>query len=164
MAAKVCDNKSVGQIVMRGNDILIIERKNYPEAFALPAGHMDADTDWQKAATRECEEEAGVNVVGNRRVFSEIIDNPCKRNGGNHHEWKVFAADHFEGEPAAGSDAKAYRWATPEELDKMARRTEYFIKKYDIPGTQVGKLTVAIFGADPALKQTDPESEMVPSS
>ncbi len=31
------------------------------------------------------------------------------------------------------------------------------MKKYGIPYDNVGKLTVAIFGNDPALKNTDPE-------
>lgn len=155
--AKTCNNTSAGQIIRDGESVLVIERRNYPEAYALPAGHVDEGEPFSKAALRETREEVGFSVEGNKLVFREDIDNPCKREGGTHHRWGVYDASSFTGEFKAGSDAKKCRWVTRQELARMAERTEYFMRKYDIPYTEVGKLTRAIFGADPSQKRTDSE-------
>jgi len=155
--AKVCDNTSVGQIIRDGDKLVVIERRNYPEAFALPAGHVDKDTTFADAASRETKEEIGVSIVENRLIFREDIDNPCKREDGLHHLWEVYEAADWQGELKAGSDAKAYRWVTLRELRKMAERTEYFMKKHKVLYDEVGRLTRAIFGVDPVQKKTDSE-------
>lgn len=154
---KACDNTSVGQIIRNGNRIVVIERRNYPEAFALPAGHVDKDTTFADAVARETKEEVGVSIIENKLIFSEDIDNPCKREDGTHHFWEVYEATEWQGELKAGSDAKAYRWVMLAELQQMAKRTEYFIKKYNVPYTEIGKLTTVIFGNDPVQKNTDRE-------
>jgi len=160
--AKRCDNTSVGQIIRLYNgDLVYIERKSYPQAYALPAGHVDGDNPWSAGVERECKEEVGIEIVKNTLVFKEEIDNPCKREGGSHHLWEVYQAEEWNGEPNAGDDAKAAYWGSAEKIGELARRTEYFMAKYGIPYDGVGALTRAIFG-DPALKNIDPEwvSEM----
>ena len=89
-------------------------------------------------------------------VWRGRIENPCKREGGDHHVWEVYEAGSFTGELKAGDDAKSYFLAAPEELRRLAKRTEYFMKKFGIVWTDVGALTRAIFGS-PADKTTDPE-------
>lgn len=153
----VCDNTSVGQIIQDKNRFIIIERHNYPEAFAFPAGHVDTDKSFANAVIREAKEEVGISVVENKLIFSESIDNPCKRSGGTYHFWEVYEATKWLGEFRASSDAKICRWITLAQLQEIAERTEYFIKKYNIPYTEVGKLTVAIFGTNLAQKNTDLE-------
>jgi len=156
--AKKCDNTSVGQIIRDEKNIYaIIERMNYPESFALPAGHVDGDPSFTEAMLREIEEEAGLLVQKNQTVFKEDIDNPCKRENGTHHLWEVYEAKEWSGELKAGSDAKKAYWLSPAELQKIAKRTEYFMEKYAIPYNQVGALTIAIFGKNPEDKATDPE-------
>lgn len=155
--SKTCDNTSVGQIIREGKNIVIIERANYPEAYALPAGHVDEDPSFTDAIIRELEEEAGLLVEENKSVFTEDINNPCKRAGGSHHLWKVYEALRWSGILKGGSDAKKADWFSPSDLKKIAKRTEYFMKKYNIPYNQVGKLTIAIFGKNPEDKATDPE-------
>jgi len=154
---KICDNTSVGQIIRDGNKIVVIERANYPEAFALPAGHVDGDPNFYDAMLREIKEEAGLEVEENKLVFEEDINNPCKREGGTHHLWKVYEALNWSGELKAGSDAKKAVWFSPAELQKIAARTEYFMKKYGISHDKVCELTVAIFGKNPEEKATDSE-------
>ena len=157
MGAKQCDNTSVGQIVRDGENIAVIERANYPQAFALPAGHVDGDPHFADAVLRELKEEVGLTIEENEPVFKEDIDNPCKREGGSHHAWEVYTALRWSGILKAGSDARKARWFSPDDLRKIAERTEYFMKKYNIPYDRVGALTVAIFGKNPADKKTDPE-------
>ncbi len=156
--SKTCNNTSVGQIIRDGEKIVVIERANYPEAYALPAGHVDdTDVDFSHAMTRELQEEAGILVLENKLVFKEDIDNPCKRAGGSHHLWEVYKAVRWSGTLKAGDDAKKADWFKPEELKKIAQRTEYFMKKYGIPYDRVSELTIAIFGKNPEDKATDPE-------
>ena len=151
--AKICDNKSVGQLLYHDRHLVLIKRKNYPQAYALPAGHLDGD-EFLAGALRETEEEVGVIVTENKLVWKGLVANPCKRDGGTYHEWEVYKAQSWKGEPKAGSDAKEFLWVLPAELKRLAERTEYFIKKYQTD--DVGALTKAIFG-DPAEKKTDPE-------
>ena len=155
--AKVCDNTSVGQIIRDGEKIVVIERANYPEAFALPAGHVDGDPNFYDAMVREIKEEAGLEVGENKLVFEEDINNPCKREGGMHHLWKVYEALNWSGELKAGSDAKKAGWFSLAELQRIAKRTEYFMKKYGISYNKVGELTIANFGKNPTEKATDSE-------
>lgn len=156
---KKCDNTSSGVIfenfLLGGDDILLIKRFNYPEAIALPAGHLDGD-DPISGAERESAEEVGLFPGELKMVFNGDISNPCKRDGGNHHYWFVFKAGFWNGKLKAGSDAKETFWASKDELIAFARRTEYFMKKYNAPYNEVGRLTFAIFG-DPEQKNTDPE-------
>lgn len=153
--AKTCDNKSAGQIIFNDQDLLMIERKNYPQAYALPAGHLDGDL-FDDATARETKEEVGITILQNQQAWRGTLTNPCKRENGTYHEWEIFRALAWTGEPKAGDDAKSFFWASPDRLISLAARTEYFIKKYKIPYTDVGNLTKAIFGS-PEQKNTDPE-------
>lgn len=156
--ARPCDNTSVGEIIEgRDGRVVIIERANYPESYAMPAGHVDGEAVWNAGIKRECREEVGLDILNDELVFGEDIDNPCKRDGGTHHVWKVYHTTSFTGELKAGDDAKKAYWKTLDEVKTIATRTEYFMKKYNIPYTQVGALTRAIFGDNPAEKKTDLE-------
>jgi ADP-ribose pyrophosphatase YjhB (NUDIX family) len=155
--AKICDNGSVGEIIERGGKFAIVERGNYPEAYACPAGHVDGDADWNEGVKRECREEVGLDILEDVLVFEEEIDNPCKREGGSHHFWRVYRASSFGGELKAGDDAKKASWKTLEELRILAARTEYFMAKFGISYEKVGALTKAVFGENPEEKKTDPE-------
>lgn len=154
--AKKCDHTSAGIFFEEKDKIVLIKRKNYPEAIALPAGHLDGDTP-DGNAIRESGEEVGLVLTDMNLLLRSAIDNPCKREGGYHHDWWVFQAIKWSGELKAGDDAKEAFWASGEELKKFAARTEYFMKKYNISYAEVGKLTRAIFGDIPAEKKTDPE-------
>lgn len=160
--AKVCDHTSVGLVLIDERfripemmSILMIERHNYPQALALPAGHCDGDDFWV-ALERESMEEVGIRPICSKLVFGGRVNNPCKREDGSHHVWGVFRSTQWDGEVAAGSDAKRFFWTTFEELRKCAARTEFFIKKYSIDWQDVDKLTKAIFG-DPKNPQVDSE-------
>jgi 8-oxo-dGTP pyrophosphatase MutT (NUDIX family) len=153
--AKTCDNKSVGQIIKKGDAFVVIERRNYPQAYALVAGHCDGES-FGDAAIKEAREEANITIEENEPVWQGRIDNPCKREGGSFHDWLIFEAKKWSGELKAGDDAKRFFLCSPEELGKLAARTEYFAEKYGVSPLQVGKLTLRIFG-NPAKKNTDPE-------
>ena len=155
---KTCDHTSVGVLVYLGKELLMIERKNYPQAYALPAGHCDGDT-VGIASDRELNEEVGIRPVMLSRLLRQVIENPCKRTDGDYHDWEVYLAEIWEGAAKAGSDAKKFFWASPEKLKQLAERTEYFMKKYDVPYTDVGALTFAIFGNPQSSEQNRTDEE-----
>ena len=157
--AKICDNKSVGVRIKRDGLSAHIMRLNFPRgAVAKIAGHCDGDA-FELAAINEASQEGGLTVVSSdlRRVFKDRIQNPCKRDGGHYHDWEVYEVLNFEGTLRAGSDAREVFWATAEDIERYAKRTEYFMKKHRIPYQNVGALTAAIFGSDPSGSGTDPE-------
>ncbi len=153
---KICDHTSVGVIIREiDGRILAIKRRNYLQAVALPAGHLDGDS-FEAGLLREVEEEVGISVDKHNLVFEGWLDNPCKRTDGTHHQWKVYGATRWHGQMRAGSDAKEAFWISKPELQEYASRTEYFMKKYGIGFGEVARLTCAIFG-NPADPQVDPE-------
>lgn len=152
---KKCDNTSSGTIFEKEGEIVLIKRFNYPEAIALPAGHLDGDSP-ENNARKESAEEVELIPHKLQLLWNGDIDNPCKREGGSHHQWSVFRALDWGGELKAGSDAAEAFRASTDQLNEYARITERFMKKYGVPYTEVGRLTYAIFG-NPAKKQTDPE-------
>lgn len=143
---KSCDNTSVGIIIESDGSFAMIFRKNYPRDWAMIAGHVDKHGSPRDAATDETEEEGGLKLIRSAKVFEEDIDNPCKREGGSHHLWRVYRAYDWTGVLRPSSDAKLAEWKTKAELDRLARRTEYFMKKFSIPYEEVGRLTIAIHG------------------
>lgn len=152
---KDCNNTSAGEIIWRGDELLMIDRYAYPQAYALPAGHSDGEP-LEETALRETSEEVGIVVVEHKLVFDQTVDNPCRRPGGSYHYWQVYEATKWTGKARAGDDAKAFFWADKERLWRLAQRTRYFARKYKLNYWDVGPLVRAIFG-DPANPQTDPE-------
>lgn len=162
--AKICDHTSVGLVAEEDDRFAMIFRGNYPEAWAMIAGHIDEHGGVEKdillgakkAIRAEAAEEGGLQLGRFVRVFSEDIPNPCKREDGTHHQWLVFEAYDWTGTLRAASDAKRAEWVSREKLVELARITERFARKYDKSPMNVAGLTHAVLG-DPGEKQTDPE-------
>ena len=133
--AKTCDNKSVGILVWRDGALLLIERKKYNLGFALPAGHQDGD-DPEKAARKELEEEMGLYAETLEKKLTLMLPNPCRREGGTHHEWAVFEAAHWNGEvKPSPNETKNHLWADKEKIAWLAATLENFAQQRDIPLT-----------------------------
>ncbi len=165
--AELCDNKSVGMIITDGDRLLMIDRGNYPRCKALPAGHLDGGS-YPEMAITEVSQEVGLEVpmrdlllaFGEMQSVDGIaIGNPCKREGGSNHKWRVYR---LAGPPPtlelkAGDDAKQAFWATRDEWQHYAIRTEYFFSKLGLSWTEVGALTLAVFGDPKTGPVTDEE-------
>jgi ADP-ribose pyrophosphatase YjhB (NUDIX family) len=130
---KVCDHKSVGVFVWRGDDLLLIQRAKLPYGYALPAGHVDGDTSFEAAAIRELREEVGIKARALDLVAEGRKDNPCRRKDGTWHEWKLYRATDFAG-VIAGSveETKRVGFFTKEQIRALADRTEKYLRK-EIP-------------------------------
>src|SRR3989344_1517777 len=131
--AKICDNTSVGILLWRDDKLLMIERKKYNFGFAIPAGHQDGD-DAVTTAKKELEEEIGLIADELKEKLVLELPNPCKREGGTHHQWHIFEAQNSHGEiKPSEEETKSYIWAETSTLKVLARNLEEFCKRINVP-------------------------------
>lgn len=124
---KVCDNKSVGMLIKMNGDILLIERKKPPFGFAPPAGHVDAKGSFENAAKEEVEEEVGLIPKTIKLLAEGRKENPCRREGGTWHYWKIYQVD-TEGEIKRSEDeTKQANWFSADKIKSLAQRTEKYL-------------------------------------
>lgn len=114
-----CNHTSVGLIVERGGKLLLIERKVFPLTYAFPAGHVDEDETYEHAAVRELKEEVGLDAKRVKLVAEGRVENPCSREDGTWHYWKVYRIE-GEGEvKRSEAETKAVGWYTKEEINNL---------------------------------------------
>lgn len=124
----VCDNKSVGMLVWRGGNLLLVERKKYNFGFAPPAGHLDGFSP-EDAAAKELKEEVGLEAYELKLVLTEDLENPCRREGGSRHQWYVYDVVRWGGEVRPSEDeTKQYTWVSPVKIGELASRLEKFMR------------------------------------
>lgn len=142
---KVCDNTSVGVIVMRDGKIALLERAKPPVGIAPPAGHIDDHGTAKQAAIDEVFEELGLRVaLGRVLIDGERKPNVCRRPGGDHHMWWVYEAQEVEGELQPSPDeTKMAAWYSMDELQELAQRTKRYID---------GHITEDEWTAEPGLE------------
>lgn len=123
---KVCDNKSVGMIIRKGTDILLIERRKPPFGFAPPAGHVDNKGSFENAAKEEVQEEVGLEVTNLKLITEGRRENVCRRPGGTWHYWKLYETE-VQGDLKLSQDeTKKAGWYTKDEIREMAEKTEKY--------------------------------------
>lgn len=109
----------VTAVVIKGNSILLTERKNPPfkGMWSLPGGHLEFGEQLEEAAIRETREETGIEItVAGFLKFDNII---TTESGKNFHA-VIF---HFQGEYLGGriisaSDARNADWINFGDLYK----------------------------------------------
>jgi len=127
MKNKACDNKSVGMIIKRGNDILLIERRRFPFGFAPPAGHVDNKGSFENAAKEEVEEEVGLTPRSIELILEGKKENPCRREGGTWHYWKIYQVE-ADGEIKRSEDeTKQAGWFPVSQIESLAQRTKSYL-------------------------------------
>lgn len=125
---KVCDHKSVGILLRKNNKILLIERGKFPWGYALPAGHVDNDRNFEKAAVRELKEEVGLSVKDIKLVLEGKKRNPCRRKGGNWHYWKIYEAKTHGRITRSKEETKQVRWLTKKQILKLVNKTNQYLQ------------------------------------
>lgn len=94
---------TVDTIIEVDDSIVLIERRNGPEGYALPGGFVDYGETVESAAIREAKEETGLDVTLVRQFH--VYSDPA-RDSRQHNVTVVFIA-RADGEPTGQSDAKS---------------------------------------------------------
>ena len=84
-------HESVGIIVIRPDKkILFFERTIFPYGQTIPAGHLEANENPEKAVLRELKEETGLSL-SKVNLFKEedVSGDPCRR-GADFHFWHLY--------------------------------------------------------------------------
>jgi ADP-ribose pyrophosphatase YjhB (NUDIX family) len=114
-------------IELKGEGIVLIERKNPPYGWALPGGFVDCGETLEEAARREAEEETSLKVRLKTQLHA--YSDPA-RDPRFHTITVVFVAE-AEGVPRAKDDAKGIGVFTEENLPgPLAFDHESILKDY----------------------------------
>lgn len=108
---------TVDLIIEYNEGIILIERKNPPDGWALPGGFVDYGETLESAARREAKEETGLDVelIRQFHAYSDPQRDP------RHHTITIVFVAHAKGRPKAGDDAKEIGIFTENILpDKIA--------------------------------------------
>ncbi len=127
--SKTCDHKSVGMLVYKDGLLLLIERGKFPFGFALPAGHVDEDINFEDAAVRELKEEVGLNVQDLKLLFEGRRENHCRREDGTWHYWKIYQVDVVGELDRSLDETKQAGWYAVEQIKELGSRTEKYKNK-----------------------------------
>lgn len=123
----ICDNKSAGMIIKREEGILLIERKRFPFGFAPPAGHVDDKGSFENAAKEEVEEEVGLTPRNIELILEGRKENPCRREGGTWHYWKIYQVE-ADGEIKRSEDeTKQAGWFSVDQINFLVQRTKRYL-------------------------------------
>lgn len=92
-------------IELEERGVVLVERRNAPQGWALPGGFVDYGESLEAAARREAEEETSLRVENLRqfRAYSDPARDP------RHHTISVVFIASAQGEPKGGDDAKRAR-------------------------------------------------------
>ncbi len=115
--------------VWKADRLLLIERGKPPFGFAVPAGHVDGDATFEDAARRELKEEVGLNAERLELIGGGIKKNPCRREDGNWHEWKIYNVSVTGDINRSADETKRAEWYGREKINNLAQRTERYLKK-----------------------------------
>jgi 8-oxo-dGTP diphosphatase len=123
-------------ILLPGDRVVLVRRRNPPHGWALPGGFVDGGERLDQAAAREALEETGLSVTLLEQFHS--YSDP-RRDPRRHTISTVFIAA-AEGEPAGGDDAaeaRAFRWdALPEDLVFDHREILADVRRYIVTGAR----------------------------
>ncbi|CAN5318412.1 hypothetical protein BH10PAT1_BH10PAT1_4030 [soil metagenome] len=124
---KICDNKSVGMIIRKNDDILLIERMKFPFGFAPPAGHIDDHGSWSQAVEDEVNEEVGLIPVKIKLLVEGRKNNKCRRQDGDWHYWKIYEVETAGEIKRSEDETKQASWYSKEQIRKLADRTKRYL-------------------------------------
>ena len=120
---------TVDIIIRHTGGIILIQRKNPPEGWALPGGFVDYGETLEAAAVREAKEETGLDIKLIRQFHS--YSDP-ERDRRQHTISTVFIAE-ASGQATAGDDAAALETFQKDRLpDKIVFDHKQIIEDYFI--------------------------------
>ena len=122
----------VGVVVFRGDDVLIVKRKNRPNAgsWSIPGGRIEPDEAYEAAVHRELWEETSVRakIIGEIIELDVMFDDIAYRLHDDAAIW-------VEGEPIAGDDASEAFFVPVHDLEKLKlwdKTTEVILSAHEM--------------------------------
>ncbi len=122
MPDSVCNHTSVGMIILREGQLLLIERKKFPFGFAPPAGHVDEGETYEAAAIREVIEEVGLVVNNLTLLYEKDHANKCRREDGTWHHWCVYKGESLGKLKLSSEETKSFTWASKKQFQFLYER------------------------------------------
>jgi ADP-ribose pyrophosphatase YjhB (NUDIX family) len=117
---------TVDIIIEIDNTIVLIKRKNPPYGWALPGGFVDYGESFEHAASREAQEETGLEVTNLRQFHT--YSNPG-RDTRFHTASTVFVGQ-ASGTPVAGDDAGEVGLFQEDNLPELAFDHAVILRDY----------------------------------
>lgn len=119
---------SVGALIQRDVEILLIDRANFPPGLVGPAGHVDQGETQSDALKREVHEETGLTIVDQKLLLEEFVPwNKCSR-GVEGHYWYLYRVE-VSGEIKTDTrEAKSIGWY-PKTVLNLEPVWEYWFDK-----------------------------------
>ncbi len=130
---KECCNTSVGCIITNpaGDKLILVENSYGDYKYGLPAGHgLDKNLRFEETVREEVEEEVGITGKKEEDFAPQsgataAYEDPCNRNNGKLHYWKVYSlkADEGEGSYVGDEGVKGMKWTSMDELKQLVENT-----------------------------------------
>lgn len=119
MIGPVVPRVAVLAVVVRGAEVLLVQRRNPPNAgtWGFPGGRIEAGEPLAVAAVRELREETGVEAEF-LRAF-DAVDSITPGTPGHHFVLVACLCRWRAGEPVAADDALAAGWYPMAGLDRQ---------------------------------------------
>jgi ADP-ribose pyrophosphatase len=113
---------TVGAVIFSGERVLLVRRGKAPNkgTWTLPGGAIELGETMRQAIEREVREECGIQVQAGDIV--EVLDIIQRDEAGAlrfHYVLLDLVCQCVGGEPIAGDDVAAVRWAHPDEFDAL---------------------------------------------
>ncbi len=116
-------------LVWKDDKLLLIERAKFPFGFAIPAGHVDGDPSYEESARRELQEEVGLDTKELTLIAEGRKENPCRREDGSWHYWKIYQMVTKGGVDRSKDETKQAGWYSKEQIQALANKTEKYNSK-----------------------------------
>lgn len=125
---KICDNKSVGMLIWKDKNLLLIERKKFPFGFAPPAGHIDNKGTFENAVKEEVEEEVGLKTINIKLIIEGRKENICRRKNGSWHFWKIYKVETSGNIKRSRDETKQANWFSVDQIKSLAQKTKKYLE------------------------------------
>ena len=112
-----CSRESVGAVIEKDGEFLLIDRVNVPHGWAGVAGHIEEGQTAEEALRAEVSEEVGLKVTLAKLGIDEMVPwNNCRRSNEKGHYWHVFKVE-AEGQlKIEEEEVKGFGWFTAKEI------------------------------------------------